>query len=133
MTCPKSDRFEKIFIGVELIHNVVLVSAVEPGEPVIHILISTLFQVLFPYTSLQSIEKTSLCYIAGKVTILTLTSASMQILAPRFPCAHRPSGTRCHTMKTFLPPPLCLSLLLAHRPSWVISSRALSSHSIKFI
>ena len=35
--------FKKIFIGVELIYNVVLVSAVQQSESVIHIHISTVF------------------------------------------------------------------------------------------
>ena len=36
-------NFFKIFIGVELIYNVVLVSGVQQSESVIHIHISTLF------------------------------------------------------------------------------------------
>ena len=35
--------FKKIFIGVQLIYNVVLVSGVQQSESVIHIHISTLF------------------------------------------------------------------------------------------
>ena len=57
--------FLKIFIGEQLIYNVVLVSAVQQSESVIHIPISTLFQILFPYRSLQSIEQSSLCYTVG--------------------------------------------------------------------
>ena len=48
--------FFLIFIGVELISNVVLVSPVQQRESVIHVHLSTLFKILFPYTSLQSIE-----------------------------------------------------------------------------
>ena len=42
-----------------------LVSGVKQSESVIHIHISTLFQSLFPYRSLQSIEQSSLCYAVG--------------------------------------------------------------------
>ena len=48
--------FFLIFIGVELTYNVVLVSGIQQSESVIHIHISILFQILFPYRSLQSIE-----------------------------------------------------------------------------
>ena len=57
--------FYFIFIGVQLIYNVVLVSGVQQSESVIHIHISTLFQILFPYRSLQRIEQSSLCYTVG--------------------------------------------------------------------
>ena len=43
--------FFKIFIGVELIYNVVLVSGIQQSESVTHI--STLFKILFPYRSLE--------------------------------------------------------------------------------
>ena len=54
-----------IFIGVELIYNIVLVSGVHQSESVIHIHTAFLFQILFPYRSLQNIEQSSLCYIVG--------------------------------------------------------------------
>ena len=44
------------FIGVYLICNVVLVSGVQHSESVIQAHISTLFKILFPYRSLQSME-----------------------------------------------------------------------------
>ena len=49
-------------IGVQLIYNVVLISAVQQSDSVIHMHISTPFQFLFPYRSLQSTEQSSLCY-----------------------------------------------------------------------
>ena len=55
----------KIFIGVYLTYNVVSVSGVQQSESVIHMHTSTLFKILFPYTSLQSTEKSSLCYTVG--------------------------------------------------------------------
>ena len=39
-----------------MIYNVVLLAAVQQSESVTHIHISTLFKILFPYRSLQSIE-----------------------------------------------------------------------------
>ena len=57
--------FKKFFIGVYLIYNVVLVSGVQQSESVIHIHISTFLKILFPYRSLWSIEKSSLCYTVG--------------------------------------------------------------------
>ena len=54
--------FLKIFIGVQLIYNVVLVSALQQSESVIHIHVSSLFYILFLYKSLQSLQQSSLCY-----------------------------------------------------------------------
>ena len=57
------------FIRIQLIYNVVLVSAVQQSEPVIYIYahthISTLFKSLFPYRSLQTIGQSFLCYAVG--------------------------------------------------------------------
>ena len=41
-------------------------------ESVIHIHISTLFQIIFPYRSLQSIEQSSLCYTLGPIQLFSL-------------------------------------------------------------
>ena len=46
-------------------YNVVLVSAVQQSESVIHTHISTLFQILFPYRSLESTDQSSLCSTVG--------------------------------------------------------------------
>ena len=46
-----------------MINNVVLVSAVQQSDSVIHIHVSILFQILFPFRLLQNIEQSSLCYI----------------------------------------------------------------------
>ena len=48
-----------------VICNAVLVSALQPSELVICAQVSTLFQIIFPYTSLQSTEQSSLCYTVG--------------------------------------------------------------------
>ena len=47
---------QKNFIGVQLIYNVVLVSSIQQNDSVTHIHVSTLFKIIFPYRSLQSIE-----------------------------------------------------------------------------
>ena len=52
-------------IGVELLYNVVLVSAVQQSESAICILISPLSGISFPFRSSWSTEKSSLCYTAG--------------------------------------------------------------------
>ena len=40
-------------------------SGIEQRESVIHVHICSLFKILFPYRSLQSIEWSSLCYTVG--------------------------------------------------------------------
>ena len=59
---PHSPPFLKIFLGVQLFYNVILVSDVQLNESVICIHIATHFQILFPYRPLQSIEQSSLSY-----------------------------------------------------------------------
>ena len=53
------------FIQVELIYNIVYVSGVKHSDSVIHIHISILFQILFPYRLLHNIEYSFLCYTVG--------------------------------------------------------------------
>ena len=53
----------KVLTGVYLIYNIVLVDAVHQSESHTHIPI--LFQILFPYRSLESIEQGSLCCTVG--------------------------------------------------------------------
>ena len=57
--------YRNIFIVIQFIYNVALVSAVQQSKSVIHIHISTLFQSLFPYRPLQSIEQSFLCHALG--------------------------------------------------------------------
>ena len=47
-------------MGIELINNIVLVSGVQQSDSVIHIHVSILVQVLFPFRLLQNIEQSSL-------------------------------------------------------------------------
>ena len=44
-----------------MINSVVLVSGVQQSDSVIHIHVSILFQILFTFRLLQSIEQSSLC------------------------------------------------------------------------
>ena len=54
-----------LYIGAELINNVVLVSGVQQSNSVIHIHMPILFQILFLFMLLQNIEQSSLCYTVG--------------------------------------------------------------------
>ena len=45
-----------------MINNVVLVSGIQQNDSVIHIHVSILFQILFPFRLLRNIEQSSLCY-----------------------------------------------------------------------
>ena len=56
---------KKNVIGLQLIYSAMLVSCVLQTESFIHIHIVTLFWIIFPYKSFQSIEQSSLCYIIG--------------------------------------------------------------------
>ena len=62
-------------IGVESINNVVLVSGAQHSDSVIHIHVSILFQILFPFRLLQSIEQSSLCYTVGPRWLSILNTA----------------------------------------------------------
>ena len=57
----------KIFFGIWLIYNVVLVTGVQKSESVLYIYIhiSTLFQILFLHRPLQRTEQSLLCYTVG--------------------------------------------------------------------
>ena len=58
-----------LIIEVELIYNVVLGSGVQQSDSVLFIYLFIylfiLFQILFPYSLLQYIEYSSLCYTVG--------------------------------------------------------------------
>ena len=57
LSCVQIWTFIKInFYWSIVVYDVVLVSAAQQSGSVIHIRISTLFQIFFPYRSLQSIE-----------------------------------------------------------------------------
>ena len=52
----KSLTYFLFYIGAELINNVVLVSGVQQSGSVIHMYVSVLSQILFPFRLLQNIE-----------------------------------------------------------------------------
>ena len=65
-----STNFLEICIGLQLIYSVVLVSGIQHSDSVMHT--STLFQILFPYRSLQIIEQHSLCCTVGSYQLSIL-------------------------------------------------------------
>ena len=67
-----------------MINNVVLVSGVQQSESVIHIHVSILFQILFPFRLLHSIEQSSLCYTVGPcwLSILNIAVCTCQSQTP---------------------------------------------------
>ena len=73
-----------------MINNVVLVSGVQQSDSVIHIHVSILFQILFPFRLLQNIEQNSLCYIVGPCWLSVLNIAvwtcQSQISKLSLPC-----------------------------------------------
>ena len=62
-----------------MINNVVLVSGVQHSDSVIHINVSILFQILFPFRLLQNIEQSSLCYTVGPCWLSILNIAVLNI------------------------------------------------------
>ena len=48
-----------------MINNVVIVSGVQQSDTAIHIHVSILFQILFPFRLFHNIEQSSLCYTVG--------------------------------------------------------------------
>ena len=54
-----------VFLSLLLLYNVVLISGVQQRDSVIHINVSILLQILFPYRLLQVIEESFLCYRVG--------------------------------------------------------------------
>ena len=55
------------YIGVYLINKVVIVSAVQQSDSVIHIHVSIVSEILFPLRLLHDTEQISLCYIGSFV------------------------------------------------------------------
>ena len=66
-------------IEVQLIYNVVLVSSV---QPVIQLYIYILFQIIFPYRSLQNLEYSSL--YGRSLLVIYFTYSSVYMLIPNF-------------------------------------------------
>ena len=56
-------------------NNVVLVSGIQESDSVTHIHVSILFQILFPFSLLQNIEQSFLCYTVGPCWLFILNIA----------------------------------------------------------
>ena len=69
---------------MQLIYDV-LVSGVQQTESVIHRHISNLFQVIFLYRPLQSIEQSSLCYTVGPYQVICFLYTAVCICQFQFP------------------------------------------------
>ena len=67
-----------------MINNIVLVSGVQQSDSVIHIHVSILFQILFPFRLLHNIEQGSLCYTVGPccLSILNIAVCTCQLQIP---------------------------------------------------
>ena len=80
--CAKACKFffKLIFIGVQLLYNVVLVSTVQQNASAMHIHISPLFWISFPLRSPQSIKQGSLCSTVGSDLILCIKQRTNQKL-----------------------------------------------------
>ena len=68
-------KLKQFYIGVYLINSVMLVSGVQQSDSIIHIQVSILFQILFPFWLLQNIEQSSLCYTVGPCWLSILNIA----------------------------------------------------------
>ena len=55
--------------------NIVLVLGVQQSDSVMHILVSILFQILFPFRLLHNIEQSTLCYTVGPCWLSILNIA----------------------------------------------------------
>ena len=81
--CWTKKKYFKInFIGVQLIYNVVLVSAVQQSESVMHIHVFTLFQIIFPYKLLKNIEQRSLSYNSRFLLLFYFVYSSVYVSIP---------------------------------------------------
>ena len=75
-----------------MINNVVLVSGVQQSNSVMHIHVSILFKILFPFRLLQSIEQSALCYTVGPywLSILNIAVCTCQSQSPNPSLPHYP-------------------------------------------
>ena len=72
-----------LYIGVAD-QQAVLVSGIQQSDSVIHMYVSILFQILFPFRLLYNIELSSLCYIVGPywLSILNIVVRARQSQTP---------------------------------------------------
>ena len=65
-----------------MINNVVLVSGIQLSDSVTHTHVSILFQLLFPFRLLHTIEQSSLCYTVGPCWLSILNIADTLYICP---------------------------------------------------
>ena len=70
---------------MELINNIVFVSGERQCDSIIHIYVSLLFQILFPFGLLQNIEQSSLCCTVGPCCYLLLSILNRAVRVYLFP------------------------------------------------
>ena len=58
-------KFFNFILEYHCMEYIVLVSGVQQNDSIIHIHVSILFEILFPFRLLQNIEQSSLCYTVG--------------------------------------------------------------------
>ena len=63
-----------------MISNVVLVLGVQQSDSVLHIHVSVLLQIVFPFWLLQNIEQSFLCYTVGPCWLSILNIAAFMFL-----------------------------------------------------
>ena len=78
----------QFYIELYLINNVVIVSGVQQSDSVIHIHVSILFQILFPFRLLHNTEQSSLCYTVGPCWLSNLNIAVCTCQSHAFPESH---------------------------------------------
>ena len=85
-----------VYIGIQLINNIVLVSGVQQSDSVIRIHVSILFQVLFSFRLLQNTEQSSLCYTVGlcwlpilNIAVCTCQSHPLKLSSETHPCVNQ--------------------------------------------
>ena len=87
------------YVGVQLINNVLSVSGVQESVSVIHIHVSILFQILFPFRLLQNIEQSSPCYTVGSCCLSILDVIvciyQLEIPSPSLSFPHKFSFLMC--------------------------------------
>ena len=78
-----------------MINNVVIVSGVQQSDSVMHIHVSILFQILFPFRLLHNIEQSFLCYTVGPCWLSILNIATIRSIDQSFsfPFLRVPFGT----------------------------------------
>ena len=71
-----------------MINNIVLVSGVQQSDLIIHIHVSILFQIIFPFRLLQNIEQRSLCCTVGpcwlSILYIVVCTFVIKIFVERF-------------------------------------------------